>query len=275
MLHYQTNGSPEFPTLCFLHGFLGRGDDFAVIVNNCLQQFHCVCIDLPGHGQSLDWPSDAYSMEETAVQVISVLDHLAIHQAAFYGYSMGGRLALYLACHFPDRASQVFLESASPGLASAVERQERQARDRALAVELAQDFSGFLDRWYHQPLFQSLRQHAKFPEIHQKRQRNQPQELAKSLTAMGLGAQPNLWPHLPQLTQPIQLIAGEWDGKFVAIQQAMAQQLPNAHCTIVPQAGHNVHIEQPTAIQAIIHAALDRPASLISSDHPMANGIGQ
>ncbi|OUC13709.1 MAG: 2-succinyl-6-hydroxy-2,4-cyclohexadiene-1-carboxylate synthase [Alkalinema sp. CACIAM 70d] len=265
MLHYQTDGSPEFPALCFLHGFLGRGDDFSVIVKDCSQQFHCICMDLPGHGQSFDWPSNAYSMEKTATQVIAVLDRSAIHQTALYGYSMGGRLALYLACYFPDRVSQVFLESASPGLASEVERQERKARDSALAAELQQDFPQFLDRWYQQPLFQSLQQHPKFPEIYQKRQQNHPQGLAKSLISMGLGAQPNLWPHLPQLTQPIQLIAGEWDHKFIAIQQAMAQQLPNATCTIVPQAGHNIHLEQPSAIQAILHAALDRYASISHS----------
>ncbi|MBD2329504.1 2-succinyl-6-hydroxy-2,4-cyclohexadiene-1-carboxylate synthase [Alkalinema sp. FACHB-956] len=262
MLHYQTDGSPEFPALCFLHGFLGRGDDFSELVNYLSQQFYCICIDLPGHGYSLDLPSDTYAMAYAAFQVVAVLNDLAISQASLYGYSMGGRLALYLALYYPDRFPQVFLESASPGLASEAERNERYVRDMALAAELQQDFPRFLDCWYQQPLFQSLRQHPKFPAIYQKRQQNHPQDLTQSLRAMGLGVQPNLWPHLPHLTQPIQLIAGEWDRKFVAIQQTMAQSLPNAKCTIVPQAGHNVHLEQPAAIQAIIHAALDRSSSI-------------
>jgi len=43
------------------------------------------------------------------------------------------------------------------------------------------------------------------------------------------------------------LIAGELDGKYVAISRAMAGAMPQATVAIIPDAGHAPHLEQPEA----------------------------
>jgi len=74
---------------------------------------------------------------------------------------------------------------------------------------------------------------------------------------MGTGAQPSLWPALPQLMLPVELIVGSLDPKFVAINRQMAAQLPQAQLEIVSNAGHTVHLERPSSFQNLVNQFID------------------
>jgi 2-succinyl-6-hydroxy-2,4-cyclohexadiene-1-carboxylate synthase len=249
-LHFTAYGNPAHPPLLLLHGFLGDRHDFATVIPDLQTQFYCLSVDLPGHGQTR-FAGD-YGMANTAQLVIHLLDELQLAQVQLVGYSMGGRLALYLALQFPLRFPAPIIESASPGLPTAPERTARCQQDQALADRLLANFPQFLEDWYAQPLFHTLRHHPNFAVMQQRRLRNDPLELAKSLRQMGLGSQPNLWDALPQHQQPLLLLVGEHDRKFVTINQAMANLCPTAELAVIPAAGHNVHIEQPEAWLAAI-----------------------
>lgn len=217
-----------------------------MIVPAFLDRFCCCAVDLPGHGETIvTGGNDCYTMPQTAIALVHLLDRLKVAQAALVGYSMGGRLALYLALHFPQRFPAAVLESASPGLATALEQQERLQRDRALANQLEADFPTFLEQWYNQPLFRSLRQHPKFADVWARRSRNRPAELAKSLRYLSTGQQPCLWERLPHHQQPLLLLVGEHDRKFHQINQAMVAQCPSAQLQVVANCGHVVHLERP------------------------------
>ncbi len=79
----------------------------------------------------------------------------------------------------------------------------------------------------------------------QRRQRlaNDPVGLANSLRGMGTGVQPALWDYLPDIDLPVQLIVGQHDSKFVTVNSAMQGLLPRAEMTIIPDCGHNTHLE--------------------------------
>ncbi len=238
--------------IVMLHGFLGRGDDWLQLVNQRdRHSLHpCLHPDLPGHGGSLLDPNSG--MAETAQDLVAWLDSLGIGQTQLYGYSMGGRLALYLAVHWPDRFPSVLLESASPGLVDAGARAQRRERDALLALEIEQDFPAFLARWYQQPLFASLKRCTAFGELYQRRLNNCPQSIAQSLRSMGLGMQPSLWDRLPKLRSQVVLLVGEQDEKFLAINQQMAALIPGAKLWVASGAGHTVCVENPgVAIAAL------------------------
>lgn len=244
--HYEVQGDRHQPILLFLHGFMGDWRDFAPIVQALSDRFCCLAVDLPGHGKTIVTGNDEqYGMKPTAAALVAWLDRLQISRCGLVGYSMGGRLALYLALHFPDRFPRVVLESASPGLKTDRERQARLQRDRALVAQLIADFPQFLEFWYQQPLFASLRQHPNFATILKRRSQNQPIELAKSLCALNTGKQPSLWHLLERHRQPLLLLVGENDHKFCTINQEMAACCPTVRLTIVPQSGHVIHCEQP------------------------------
>lgn len=206
-------------------------------------------------------PPEVYTMEGVSRAVTQVLDDLGVASATFAGYSMGGRLALYLALRCPERCAGLFLESASPGLESATEQAVRRGADEERAARLESgDFAEFLRDWYGQPLFASL---ARDEELLQRtiegRLRNDPAELAKSLRGMGTGAQPSLWGELTGLRVPALAVAGELDEKFAALSYRMAGLTPRMRPVIVPGAGHNVHAEAPLAHLDLLWRFLGSP----------------
>jgi 2-succinyl-6-hydroxy-2,4-cyclohexadiene-1-carboxylate synthase len=251
-LHAVFDGNPNCPPLLFLHGFLGSCREFEPIMAQLTPEFYCLRVDLPGHGQTR-WPGE-YAMERTARAIGQFLTEHQIQQANLVGYSMGGRLALYLALNFPEQFPMVVIESASPGLKTAAERHARLQHDLALADRLEADFPQFLAEWYAQPLFASLKCHDSFAQILKQRSQNSPAELAKSLRGMSTGRQPSLWQRLAGHRHPLLLVVGERDRKFVAINQAMAMLGATIQLDIIPQSGHVVHLEQPTAFAERIAA---------------------
>lgn len=178
-----------------MHGFMGRGRDFEAIAATLSLDFCCLTIDLPGHGQTqvLD-PARGYRMEAIAVGLVELLKHLDFTPCHLMGYSMGGRLALYLVCQDQSLFSSLLLESASPGLATVPEQVQRRHQDEQLALKLEAgvQWSDFLNQWYSQSIFAELRQHPDFEVLLRSRQDNQPQALAQSLRGMGTGVQPFL-----------------------------------------------------------------------------------
>jgi 2-succinyl-6-hydroxy-2,4-cyclohexadiene-1-carboxylate synthase len=222
---------------------MGDCHDFAQVITN-LSEFCCLAVDLPGHGQTKVQQDSDYQMSNVALALIELLDELNIKQCILVGYSMGGRIALYLAIHFPQYFQGVILESASPGLSSQLERDRRLVQDLKLAEQLeSSNFADFIQQWYSQPLFTSFVQHPNYQKAIARRLENDPDKLAKSLRFIGLGAQPSLWNRLGEIQVPLLLIVGELDAKFVKLNQLMAQDCFQARLQIVACTGHNVHFE--------------------------------
>ena len=237
--------------LLLLHGFSGDGATWHAVADALGERWRVIMLDCLGHGAS-DKPREvaSYRMEAIAADIISVLDQLEIRRTHLLGYSMGGRLALYLALRHPERLRSLILESASPGLAEASERAQRRRRDEALANRIEADGIGaFVEYWERLPLWAS--QSTLPPKVRaaqrQQRLSNSALGLANSLRGLGAGAQPNLWPRLPTLRMPALLLVGEADSKFRRINQAMAARMPDAQLRLIPAAGHNTHLENAPA----------------------------
>jgi 2-succinyl-6-hydroxy-2,4-cyclohexadiene-1-carboxylate synthase len=210
-------------------------------------------VDLLGHGQT-EAPTDPdrYTIEQSASDLAGLLTTIASGPINLLGYSMGGRLALYFALHYPYLVQRLILESASPGLPDVTSQQERVRSDEQLANAIeTQGMVAFVERWEALPLFAT--QHALPADVqtmlHEQRLRNRPHGLANSLRGMGTGAQPSLWEQLPGLSVSTLLLAGALDEKFKIIAEQMATYLPKATVAIVPDAGHTIHLEQPQAFQ--------------------------
>ncbi|PSB29328.1 2-succinyl-6-hydroxy-2,4-cyclohexadiene-1-carboxylate synthase [Stenomitos frigidus] len=252
--HSVFQGDRALPVVLFLHGFLGSSADFDAAIAHLSEQFCCLAVDLPGHGETVvDGEEELYTMPKTANAIVAWLDELQVSRCFLVGYSMGGRLALYLALHFPQRFPKVVLESASPGLPTATERAARLRHDHALADRLEADFPAFLVHWYSQPLFYSLRHQPTFLQVQERRSRNRPSELAKSLRRLSTGLQPSLWDLLPQ-TPPTLLLVGEDDRKFCAINQAMADGCATIQLEMISGCGHVIHLEKTAAFIKAVQA---------------------
>lgn len=257
--HYSLTGNKNQPLILFFHGFTCDSQDFNQIISLLSESYCCLAVDLPGHGKTrVIGDESCYNMSNTAQALINLLDDLQIDKCLLLGYSMGGRLALYMTLHFPDRFEKAVLESASPGLKTAKDRSHRRQADFDIAQKLENsNIKEFLYNWYDRPLFQSLKKSPNFDRLIASRLGNNPIELAKSLRNMGTGNQPSLWEKLAQNQIPLLLLAGEYDDKFKTINVEIASLCPAASLQIVPKSGHNIHFENIDEFVEIVRLYYD------------------
>ncbi len=265
--HHVFHGDRSLPVILWLHGFMGSGADFAEVISLLTPHFCCLTVDLPGHGLTQVSAADThYQMSATAKALIELLQQLKIKTCSLVGYSLGGRLALYLAVYFPGYFKQVILESASPGLKTASARKARIKQDVRLAQALESlDFPTFLARWYANPLFASIKNHPQYETMIARRLNNNPLLLAKSLRHMGTGKQPSLWKQLNNLSTSLLLIVGELDYKFVAINREMARLNHQIKLKIIPQCGHNIHLENPQQLSDVLISEMGFPSFSVTN----------
>jgi 2-succinyl-6-hydroxy-2,4-cyclohexadiene-1-carboxylate synthase len=270
-LNYEVSGDRRSPAVVFLHGFMGSSADWREIISVFGDHTFRIAVDLPGHGESLRLPPDTYTINGATRAVIRTMDGLEVTRPVVAGYSMGGRLALYLALRYPELCAGLFLESASPGLENAGERAARRAADESRAERLASgDFEAFLRDWYGQPLFASLaRDEDLFYRTIEARRRNDPGELARSLRGMGTGSQPSMWGELKHLSAPTLAVAGGLDEKYARISSRMAIINPRLKSAVVPAAGHTVHAETPAAYCSLLWRFVDRLSFALGETKPV------
>jgi 2-succinyl-6-hydroxy-2,4-cyclohexadiene-1-carboxylate synthase len=249
--YYQFNyiqvGDPSRPVIIFLHGFLGNSVDWHQYLAWLSEEYCCLAIDLPGHGQTrVDGDESNYSIPKCADGIIGLLNELEIKKAHLVGYSMGGRLALHLALHHPRRWNKLVLESTSPGLQIDNEKKERWKDDQALAAKLENgEIKDFVNAWYAQPIFTSLHHHPRFIELKKSRWENDRFELARCLRGMSTGKQTSLWNKLAQIQIPVLMLVGEYDPKYKIIANEMKKICSKLQVRVVENCGHMIHFENP------------------------------
>lgn len=260
-LHTTITGPPDAPAVLLLHGFLGAASDWDETAAALADDFRCIAVDLPGHGESVALGDEAYTFEGTLAAIADTLDGLGVARCRVVGYSMGARLALGFALRAPERVARLVLESGSPGLKTDEERAARRALDEQRAEWIERDLDGFLDRWYRMDLFASLKHHSDLrAALVAKRRRNIPAEAARSLRGAGTGRQPSLWADLERLAAPTLAVAGGRDRKYTDLAFEMAVAGPPVMPVVVP-AGHIVHAERPDLFTALIRDFLRDPVS--------------
>ncbi len=171
------------------------------------------------------------------------------------GYSLGARVGLGLLVRHPALFRSATLIGANPGLTDPAEREDRAARDERWARLLETDgLDTFVAAWEALPLFATQEALPGDTLDRQRRIRrsHDPRGLARSLRVAGLARMPDYRSRLGDIDVPVRVIAGARDAKFRALASEMAERLPRAALTLVPDAGHNVVLERPTEIAALL-----------------------
>ena len=245
--HFEWHNSKQtFPNIVFLHGFLGSGDSFKEVVNGCKNFCNPITVDLLGHGQSEGAELHyRFSTKEQMLDIVKLIQEQLSSPVFLYGYSMGARLALNIAVQRPDLIQGLILESGTFGIESETERQARQALDGTRADEILGNYHHFLDTWHKMDLFK----HDRLDEQLYNIQKNQnPCWMANALLGFGTGTMPCLRNNLKKIIAPTLLFTGEFDSKFIQINQVIAKELPHAELLILKKCGHRVHANAPKEI---------------------------
>lgn len=224
MFEYSACGKIADPALIFLHGFLGSKEDWDPIIEHLKDRFFCIALELNDH------PDLINTVEAT-------LQGMALNKPTLIGYSMGGRIAMQLSLDLP----KVVL-SAHLGLETQGEREERWKNDLQWIKMLENGpIDLFLDKWYAQPLFASLRnQRPLFEQVLMRRRQQDPLKLASLLKQMSLAKQQPI----SQFPSDMLFLFGENDLQYEKLYCKLPTQVRRKK---IPHAGHAAHLENPDA----------------------------
>jgi len=242
---------PDADRLVLVHGFTQTSACWSPVDDELADDHELVRVDAPGHGASAGVELD----------LVAGGDAIATEggRATYVGYSMGGRFCLHAALERPEQVARLVLISATAGIDDDGERAERRRSDEALADHVLDvGVPAFVDEWLRLPLFAGLDE----ARAHRSaRLTNTAAGLASSLRRAGTGTQQPLWARLPELAMPVLVVVGADDPRFTATAERMAAAIgTNAELSVVPGAGHTVHLEQPDRFLATVTDWLDRTA---------------
>lgn len=144
-LFYDERGSGE--PLLFQHGYTGFHEEWEGVVSRLAGRYRCIVMDARGAGDS-EHTADGYSVEQYALDVVGLADHLGLDRFTYIGHSMGGLIGMQLAVTHPERLERLVLVAPAPsgGLHSPqadqyhtlkADRRKRGAVDEALEEQLA------------------------------------------------------------------------------------------------------------------------------------------
>jgi len=112
--HHVITGPEGAPKLVFLHGVMGFAANWRRIAKAFEDRFQVLVYDQRGHGRSFHAEPGHYLPRDYAQDLVEILNELGWQEINLVGHSMGGRVALQFASHFPQRVSRLVIEDIGP-----------------------------------------------------------------------------------------------------------------------------------------------------------------
>lgn len=203
-----------------LHGGLANSNYWGLQVPELAKRYQVIVMDSRGHGRSTrDEKPIGYHL--MASDVIALLNHLKIKQAAIVGWSDGAIIGLDLAIHHPDRLTKLFAFAANSDPSGVKDVTGNKVFDAYLARAAKE----------YETLSATPKEYAAFQ---------------KQIFAMWM-TQPNFTAeNLKSIKVPTWIVDGDRDE---AIKRAntlfMADQIPNAGLLIQPEVSHFSFLQNP------------------------------
>ncbi|HWP36516.1 MAG TPA: alpha/beta fold hydrolase [Gemmatimonadales bacterium] len=247
-LDVQGDGKP----ILFIHGFpLDRTVWRQVIAT--LTGWKRVAPDLRGMGLS-DAPG-SYSMTEYADDLAALLDALHVEQAIVCGLSMGGYVAFEMMRRHKARVRALVLVNTR---AEAETEEGKQKRNETISLVEREGLTALADRLVPQLLapWSVTTQPQVVEHLKAMIAGSPPAGIIGAIQAMR--DRPDSTALLPQIDVPTLVIAGREDRLIPpAASRALADAIPGAQLTLIPEAGHLTPLEQPVQTSRVIGEFLE------------------
>ena len=231
-MYYAIYGEGE--PLILLHGGLGNADYFANQIPAFSAQYRVIAVDSRGHGRSTVTETPiGYSL--MASDVLALMDYLEIESAYLVGWSDGGIIGLDIAINHPERLRKLVSYGANY-VPSGVKE----------TVETDATFGAYVER--------ALADYAVLSPA--------PDNVDAFLENIG-----NMWATEPNFTQeqmrgitvPILFLDGwEEEAIYPAHDYEMAELVPGAELTLMPDVGHFAMFATPEMFNSIVLNYLGR-----------------
>ncbi len=204
--------------MLFVHGWLNDSTVWGGVVAELSQSHRCIAVDLRGHGDSVGTGPGTYGRDLVLDDLRSVIaERCDGGPVTVVGHSLGGYLALALAIENPELVAALGLVAAGPGFRNPESREQWNSSVRATAAD---------------------------------------RELPPGQHEISMHVDSMVLDRLSEIELPAAVVVGERDKRFIASADVFDKYLHVAGRTVVPDAGHMVHVKQPSAVAEALRCVL-------------------
>lgn len=241
-LYVKESGTSGAPSIVFLHGIGASGWMWEKQIT-ALADFHCLNVDLPGHGKSNQVPW--VSLADTADQVAAAIrDRATNGRAHVVGLSLGGHVALTLLERHADMVDHAIIS----GVTDAPMPNRQWLKPQLFVMSFLLRRRGLVSRQARSlPLSSEMQ--AAFTE---------------NLLAMSMSAYRRIWEEvayasvpavLREVHNPTLIVAGGRETDIITrTVQTIPDMMPNAEGRLAPGLGHGWNVEAPDLFSAMVRA---------------------
>lgn len=258
--HVTEWGAPTARPVVMLHGIRGYAETFAGIAAALQPDGRVIAFDQRGRGTS-DWdPQHHYYTDTYVDDLAAVVDALGLDRFDLLGHSMGGINAIVYAARFPERVNRLLVEDAGPGAFEASPGAIRIRRELATTP-------GHFATWDEARAFmRALR-----PSVTEEAREQRLQSMLRpaegggftwrydhvGIAATRLNPDParvvDLRPHVAALAcETLVVRGGNSDYLRPEMVDDMQRLNPRIRSTVVPDAGHYIHDDQPELFHQLV-----------------------
>jgi pimeloyl-ACP methyl ester carboxylesterase len=243
--------------IVFVHEFAGDVRSYETQMRHFGQRYRCIAFNARGYPPS-DVPENGelYSQDRARDDIRAVLDALKIDKAHIVGLSMGGFAALHFGFSYPDRARSLVIAGCGYGAAP-----DKRAQFAAEAEAAAKGFE-------QAGMARAAEAYALGPTRVQFQNKDPRgwREFAHQLAAhstegaartmRGVQARrPSLFDLIDKMqtiTAPTLVMTGDEDWPCLEPALLMKRTILTAALVVMPNAGHTINLEEPTAFNGHI-----------------------
>ena len=106
-LHYLDWGNPEAPPLILQHGGRDHARSWDWVAAELCRDWHVICPDLRGHGDSAWSPDGDYTPQAFAYDFAQLVHTLGYDQVTIIGHSLGGNITTMFTGLYPDKVRRL------------------------------------------------------------------------------------------------------------------------------------------------------------------------
>ena len=213
-------------------------------------RFRVAMLEFPGHGMTPEQAGD-WGVPEYTAWTLKAMDALGIPQASLIAHSFGGRVALYLAAHHPERINKLVLT----GCAGLREKRGIKTKSRALVYKAVRTGLGIAGR------IPALKKTAEGAVDALRSAMSSadylltPEKLRRSFSLI---VRQDMRPLLHDVKHPTLLVWGEKDQATpLWMAEVMAREMPDATLLIYQGEDHWAYQNQPARFVNAVEAFLE------------------
>lgn len=243
-----------------LHGLLGSSRNWQTAGKDLAEWYHVFALDLRNHGASPHAAGMSY--DDMVADVLAWMDARGLERVTLLGHSLGGKVAMRLACRNPERVARLIVVDIAPKdyrwaahraeFAAMNELDLAHLRSRA---EAEMKFEARVDDWAMRKFLTTNLERAEGAEW--KWAVNLP-VLTRALTEL----EKSSVGEADRFDGPVLFVVGERSNYVQREDWETTKRIfPRAEFRVVEGAGHNPHMETRAEFVRVVSEGLDAPTS--------------